>query len=105
MLEGRFQWYGGSSYNGQFKSNLPNGEGTYDWGKGDGRKYFGKFRDGKFHGEGKYISRKRFTEEKNKGNDVKNIDKSTLDDVYYIDGVKKKDKAEYDKEMNNNNED
>ena len=43
----------GDRYDGQWKDDLFNGDGEYQWS--DGRKYKGEFRDGKHNGHGKMI--------------------------------------------------
>ena len=37
---------------GQFKNNVPHGEGIYTWARGD--QYVGQFKDGESHGKGTY---------------------------------------------------
>ena len=55
--QGIFTWPGenedsiGREYIGEWKDNLPNGHGTYSW---DYKKYVGGFKDGHFHGQGKF---------------------------------------------------
>jgi hypothetical protein len=38
---------------GEFKNDLINGPGRFEWSKEDGRVYEGHFKDSKFHGEGR----------------------------------------------------
>ena len=43
-------WPNQGQYKGEFKDNLPNGQGTYNFD--DGGKYVGEWKDNKFHGNG-----------------------------------------------------
>jgi hypothetical protein len=42
----------GIKYVGEFKDNIPHGQGTYTFA--DGRKYVGELKDGKYHGQGTF---------------------------------------------------
>lgn len=56
---GEYIFIGGSKYIGEWKNQLPDGEGTmnYEYGAagGGGSKYIGQFKDGSPHGQGKII--------------------------------------------------
>jgi hypothetical protein len=50
---GEYTLFGGSKYIGEWKNELPNGQGTMNYS--DGGKYTGQFKDGVPHGQGTYI--------------------------------------------------
>ena len=53
VVETKFSWTiegQRSSYEGEVKDGLPNGQGTSYWANGD--RYEGEFKDGKFNGQG-----------------------------------------------------
>ena len=49
---GKLRWFDGTTYDGQWKQNLPNGNGTMKWP--DGRQYSGEFVDGERQGVGNF---------------------------------------------------
>lgn len=51
---GKLTWPDGRIYEGEYKDDKKDGQGTFIWA--DNRKYIGGWKEGRQHGQGKYIT-------------------------------------------------